>query len=102
MGRPPGSKTKQNADIAIRAAREGISPIEVMLKVMRVFYYRGDFEDAARVAAQAAPYCHPRLNAIAIAQNSDVKASLNVIEQIVEADTQDHQIASNPVPLPPQ
>lgn len=70
-GRPKGAATKRTREIAERAAEEGITPLEYMLNVMRA---DSDHEDP-RVQAQrevlrfeaakaAAPYMHPRLNAI--------------------------------------
>ncbi len=70
-GRKAGSATKKTREIADKAAADGITPLEYMLKVMRD---DSDHEDP-RVQAQreamrfeaakaAAPYIHPRLAAI--------------------------------------
>lgn len=83
-GRKPGSTTKKTREIADRAAEEGITPLEVMLKAMREFVLRAEqmlpddvelvnnravtrlslLAEAADVAKDAAPYIHPRLAAI--------------------------------------
>ena len=61
-GRKVGSATKKTAELAIKAAAEGLSPLDYMLQRMRdedeVPAVRGD------MAKAAAPYCHPRLNAV--------------------------------------
>ena len=64
-GRKPGSRTEKTAEIALRAVSEGISPLEVLLQAMRAAHANGDLDKAAHYARMAAPYCHPRLNAIA-------------------------------------
>lgn len=72
-GRKPGSKTRKTAEIAQKAAKEGITPLEFMLKIMRdeacpeeaditqkIAFHTARFE----AAKAAAPYIHPRLAAI--------------------------------------
>jgi hypothetical protein len=85
-GRPPAEtwvRRKQSSstiarEIVARAMAKGITPIELLLDVMRDCYARykeavehGDHElaeallqKAVDCAATAAPYCHPKLNAI--------------------------------------
>ncbi len=63
-GRKPGSKTVRTSKVALEAAEKGITPLEVMLEAMRELYEKGDKVEAAKIAKDAAPYCHPRLNAI--------------------------------------
>jgi len=63
-GRRPGSLSRKSRDIAERAAKEGITPLEVMLDIMRQAHASGAFEGALEAAKGAAPYMHPRLNAI--------------------------------------
>ena len=65
-GRKKGSLTRKTREIANQAAEEGVSPLEVMLKAMRVYYDAGDYANAATFAAAAAPYCHPRLSAVQV------------------------------------
>ena len=71
-GRKLGSATKKTREIADRAMESGISPLEYMLQVMRTDIPL-DFEPREAVAAvtlrfeaakAAAPYMHPRLQAI--------------------------------------
>ena len=88
-GRKPGGKNTKSREIADRAASEGITPLEVMLKAMRVSYagYEaaavevgkeeqaiGCLMKASEVAKDAAPYIHPRLASV------DVKAKVNVFD----------------------
>ena len=76
-GRKPGSATKRTREIADKAAAEGTTPLEVMLKAMSAFATEADrvgksdtethlklLVAAAGVAKDAAPYVHPRLQAI--------------------------------------
>lgn len=70
-GRKPGSSTKKTREIADAAIAGGVTPLEYMLTVMR----DDSTHDDPRVQAQreamrfeaakaAAPYIHPRLQAI--------------------------------------
>src|SRR4026209_2427691 len=66
-GRPLGSKNQRSAEIARAAAESGITPIEVMLGIMRELWAQGTPEakrEAAEIAKDAAPYIHPRLASI--------------------------------------
>ena len=81
-GRPRGSANLKTREVADRAAAEGITPLEVFLEDMRFHYARAAVErakgsnaDVSLIAAElvsardaakdAAPYMHPRLQAIA-------------------------------------
>ncbi|OYY13296.1 MAG: hypothetical protein B7Y05_09605 [Polynucleobacter sp. 24-46-87] len=83
-GRKTGSLTKRTRQIAEAVATQGITPLEVMMKVMHQLYeeagnvQEGELGDkaladearikllnmAATVGRHAAPYVHPRLSAI--------------------------------------
>ena len=83
-GRKPGAATKKTRAIADKAAEEGLTPLEVMLDAMTALHRQanalsdGDEAEmggrkvnrlsllvaAADVAKDAAPYMHPRLQAI--------------------------------------
>ncbi|MDS1142402.1 hypothetical protein RE432_18365 [Pusillimonas sp. SM2304] len=63
-GRKPGSATKKTREIADKAAKDGITPLEVMLEAMISFRDAGELDRAASIAKDAAPYVHPRLAAI--------------------------------------
>lgn len=58
-GRKPGGQNRKSREIADRAAAEGITPLEYLLKVMRD--ENGDSETRLDAAKAAAPYVHPRL-----------------------------------------
>ena len=61
-GRKPGSKVKALAKHAIKASKEGITPLDYLLNVLRDETQSHDERfDAAKAAA---PYMHPRLQAI--------------------------------------
>lgn len=83
-GRKKGSATKKTRAIADRAAGEGLTPLEVVLKTMRALVEASDklekkpkapgekqttspldlMVEASSVAKDAAPYIHPRLSAV--------------------------------------
>lgn len=60
-GRPKGAATKRSREIADRAAKEGLTPLEVMLTAMRKHAKEERWDEAASIAKDAAPYMHPRL-----------------------------------------
>ena len=72
-GRKKGSVTKKTQEIAARAIESGITPLEVIITAMRdetdiqMAKAKKDREwgKAAGYARDAAPYCHPRLSAVA-------------------------------------
>jgi len=63
-GRKKGSGNLKSRMIADKAMAEGITPLEVMLETMRELYHEGKKLDACAIAKDAAPYVHPRLQAI--------------------------------------
>lgn len=63
-GRPKGSTNARTREIAEKAAAEGIMPLDVMLRAMREHADAGRWDEAAKIAASAAPYLHRRLAAI--------------------------------------
>lgn len=74
-GRPKGAQTERKRAVAIKAAAEGVTPITVMLGVMRAAFSEaidpeGGIIDmkaatlAANMAKDAAPYVHPRLSSV--------------------------------------
>jgi hypothetical protein len=75
-GRPKGAATKKTREIAMRAAEEGITPLEFMLKIMRSEPAES-IEDPRllhdilamrfEAAKAAAPYIHPRLASVEMA-----------------------------------
>ena len=82
-GRKKGSATQKTREVAVKAAAEGITPLEVMLKAMRAYDQAGDTVAACAVAKDAAPYIHARLAAIAV--DGKVGFILEVAEEIVES-----------------
>jgi hypothetical protein len=64
-GRKRGSRlASRTRKIAERAAEEGVTPLEVMLKAMKAYLAEGNLDKAAAIAKDAAPYIHPRLAAV--------------------------------------
>jgi hypothetical protein len=66
-GRPRGSKTKIYRPHAEKVlAAIALTPLAILIDVMRRHYEAKHFDEAARVAALAAPYVHPRLASTAL------------------------------------
>ena len=63
-GRQKGVANKRTREIADAAVREGLTPLEYMLAVLRDESVEPDRRD--RMAAAAAPYIHPRLSSTQI------------------------------------
>ena len=94
-GRKLGSATKRTRAVADRAAAEGITPLEYMLAVMREDATHEDARiQAAREAMQfeaakaAAPYIHPRLQAIEHSGSIDTIA--NASDEQLDAAIKDY------------
>lgn len=74
-GRKKGSVTTKTRDVARGAAEAGgITPIEYMLKVMRDS--KADKSRRDDMAKAAAPYIHPRLSAVAVADSGSTLQKL--------------------------
>lgn len=66
-GRPKTADTPEGQlrrDLAIRALKEGTTPLEVMLEAMREAYEEGGASAAMPYAKEAAPYLHPKLSSV--------------------------------------
>lgn len=76
-GRKLGAATKKTREIADRAAQEGETPLEYMLRIMR----DEDADLAMRfdAAKSAAPYIHPRLATV----DAKVKGDMGLTVEIV-------------------
>ena len=101
-GRPKGSKTKVYRPHLekLLAAGGGVLPKDVMLAVMRRHFRAGRYDDAARIAALAAPYIHPRLTATAItvrprlSEMSDEELAAFIAEAEQDAGISEDKLAS--------
>ena len=60
-GKRKGSLNRKTQAIAKDAIEKGITPLEVMLLVMNKHLKAEQWDGAAAVAKDAAPYIHPRL-----------------------------------------
>jgi hypothetical protein len=68
-GRKKGSGTKRTSKtnvLAQQAAGQGALPLEVMLLAMRHHLAENNLDRAAAVAKDAAPYLHPKLQAVTL------------------------------------
>lgn len=63
-GRKPGALTKRTREIATAEAKSGITPLGYMMQVLRDENSSG--EDKRWAAHAAAPYMHPRLQAMTL------------------------------------
>jgi hypothetical protein len=68
-GRKPGSVTTKTREIAERAMQKGLTPLEYMIAVLRD--EANDTATRMDAAKSAAPYIHPRLNAVTVAGDQD-------------------------------
>jgi len=70
-GRKPGTATRVSREVADRIAGEGLSPLELIVSLMRKYHAEGKFALALDAAVKAAPYLHPRLAAVSVSTNDD-------------------------------
>lgn len=61
-GRPAGAVTKRTREVADKAVKAGLTPLDYMLSVLRD--ERADPKDRMWAAEKAAPYVHPRLASV--------------------------------------
>ena len=94
-GRKKGSATKRTRKIADKVSKgDGISPLEVMLEAMCHHHGKGQLDEAAKIAKEAAPYVHPRLGAIT--HKGDATAPIRIVEELVIVDRNTEASAANP------
>jgi hypothetical protein len=63
-GRKAGAANQKTREIAEIAFQTGITPLEVMLQIMQTALVNKEMDKALDAAKSAAPYMHPRLQAI--------------------------------------
>jgi hypothetical protein len=79
-GRKKGALTRRVQEIIEKAAADGESPLEFLLKAMRDD--TGDFATRLDAAKAAAPYMHPRLAAVEMEVSGDEENPLTVRNRI--------------------
>jgi hypothetical protein len=70
-----------------------IMPLEVMMAAMRKAWHDGDVKEAVLHAERAAPYCHPKLQALkhsGDAENPVAMAIMSGVPDVADTDD-DHQ-----------
>lgn len=78
-GRPPGAKNRRTRDIAEALAADGrMTPLEYMLRVMRDS--KADKGRRDEMAKAAAPYMHPRIATVEVANKPGEELALSVRE----------------------
>jgi hypothetical protein len=87
-GRKKGSQVRRSQEIVARVAAAGISPLEVILTAMRRAFQHGDLEKAAAFAKDAAPYLHPKLQAVQHSGDADqpVQTVLQIITGVARSE----------------
>jgi hypothetical protein len=83
-GRKEGDANRKTREIADAACRDGITPLEYMLKVLRDEGAEEGRRD--KMAVEAAPYIHPKLAAVTL--KGDDKAPIAIkhtFENLAEA-----------------
>lgn len=64
-GRKKGSRTVRTTKVAEKALTSGkVTPLEAILKAMYVHYDAEEWDAAAALAKDAAPYMHPKLQSV--------------------------------------
>jgi hypothetical protein len=61
------------------ATKEGITPLEVLLRSMRAAWKAGDKETACRYAKDAAPFVHPRYASIDMTAKAKIGITVNIV-----------------------
>lgn len=89
-GRKKGAKTRKRRPPPPPPARP--TPVEVMEKAMWVHYDAGEWDQAAAIAKDCAPYRHPRLAAVTV--RGDAEHPVRLVEELVIVD-------ANADPAPP-
>lgn len=82
-GRKPGTLTKRTREAAEKLHIEGENPLDFLLQVMR--NPEADFDARFEAAKAAAPYVHPRLQAVEMKAEVDASVEVHRIE-LVAAD----------------
>src|SRR5215472_14811927 len=73
-GRKAGIPNSKTLEIRDRASREGNTPLEVMLGIMKERLVVGDQDGALVAANMAAPYMHSRLAATEVKMEAEVRS----------------------------
>lgn len=103
-GRKKGSANRKTREVADRAAAAGVTPLEVLLEAMTYYHGQGDRQKAAAMAKEAAPYCHPRLSAVALS-GGEKPVQLELVEEVIDAPCRpsaNGEAARDPAGVPPE
>lgn len=69
-GRQPGTLNRRTKEVMAAVEATGLTPLEVMVAIMRDAFAANDHEKALDAASKAAPYVHAKLSSV------DLKASV--------------------------
>jgi hypothetical protein len=83
-GRPRGSKARKTQEIAIAAMAAGITPLELMLSIVRDASAPSSVRMA--MAVTAAPYCHSRLASTQVTGSVDSAITVEIRRFTYESD----------------
>jgi len=76
-------QTKRRKEIMVKAAAEGITPLEFMLAVLRD--ENADFSERYKAAVDAAPYIHPRLASTKVEGDQERPLTFTIITGVPRA-----------------
>ena len=78
-GRKKGSVTRRTQELISRAAEDGETPLEYMLRVMRT---SNDDKRKDAMAQAAAPYIHPKLAAVEHSSDKDNPLTFQIMSGV--------------------
>jgi hypothetical protein len=68
-GRQPGTANKRTKEVMAAVESTGMTPLQVMVAIMREAYDAKDHEKALDAASKAAPYIHAKLSSSSVDLN---------------------------------
>jgi hypothetical protein len=104
-GRKPGYLTQRTQRVAEKVLGEGLTPLEVMLRVMRELWEVGTKDahlQAAKVAKDCAPYVHPALASVKHSGGLSVRRANEMSDDELAALAAGSGGHVDPAPLDPQ
>jgi hypothetical protein len=104
-GRPKGGLNKKTQALIARVEATGLTPLDVMLGVMRELWDKGTAEahlQAAKVAKDAAPYIHPALASVKHSGGLSVRRANEMSDDELAALAAGSGGHVDPAPLDPQ
>jgi hypothetical protein len=92
-GRPKGSKTKKTAELAVKAGAEGLTPVELLLGIVRDETQTLAFR--AQCAGIVLPYVQPRLASVTVER----KTNTEFLEKLLQRARDDGKMVIDQKPI---